>query len=186
MVIGESILNLSSDVNAPLVVYIAHTADYDEILDFRTRTYLLSHKEFSSLTKSGIVWNKHLSPWAADRIGKGIGPFDGMADIFLKELEREVKDEISSVKLNPSAIYIAGYSLAGLFALYSLYRTEVFGGAACCSGSLWYPGFTDFVKSNEFCKTPSRLYMSLGDKESCVKNKVFASVEDRTREVVEC
>lgn len=185
MVIGDSFLNMASDDNAPLVVYITHTANYEEMLDFRTKTYLISHTEFSSLTKSGIDWNKHLSPWPADRITKGIGPFDGKADIFLKELEKEVIDELSRCHLEPSAIYIAGYSLAGLFALYSLFKTELFDGAACCSGSLWYPGFTDFVKNNEFCKEPKKLYMSLGDKESSVKNPVFASVGDKTREVYE-
>lgn len=176
---------MASDHNAPLVVYIAHTADYADMLEFRTKTYLLGHKEFSSLTKSGIDWNKHLSPWPAERIAKGIGPFDGRADIFLKELEKEVIDELSSIHHKPCAIYIAGYSLAGLFALYSLYKTDLFDGAACCSGSLWYPGFADFVKRNEFRKPPKKLYLSLGDKESSVKNQVFASVEDKTNEVYE-
>ena len=185
MSIYDTFLNIASDDNAPLVVYISHTSNYDEMLDFRTKTYLLSHKEFSSLTKNGVDWNKHLSPWPANRLAKGIGPFDGKADIFLKELESEVVDELSSLKLKPSAIYIVGYSLAGLFALYSLYKTDLFDGAACCSGSIWYPGFVDFVKDNEFCKTPKRLYMSLGDNESSVKNQLFASVEDKTKEVFE-
>ena len=57
----------------------------------------------------------------------------------------------------------------------------LFDGAACCSGSLWYPGFTEYVKNNEFCKSPKRMYKSLGDKESSVKNQVFASVEDKTK-----
>lgn len=185
MSIYDTFLHIASDDNAPLVVYITHTDNYDEMMDYRTKAYLLSYKEFSSLTKSGVNWNKHLSPWPATKIVKGIGSFDGKADVFLKELETEVKDEISSSKLNPGAIYVAGYSLAGLFALYSLYKTDLFDGAACCSGSLWYPGFSEFVKNNEFCKPPKKLYMSLGDKESSVKNPVFASVEDKTKEVFE-
>ena len=51
--------------------------------------------------------------------------------------------------------------------------------------SLWYPSFVDFVKNNEFRKPPKRLYLSLGDKESSVNNQVFASVENKTREVYE-
>lgn len=62
MSIGDTFLNMASDHNAPLVVYIAHTANYADMMDFRTKAYLLSHKEFSSLTKSGVDWNKHLSP----------------------------------------------------------------------------------------------------------------------------
>lgn len=37
-------------------------------------------------------------------------------------------------------IGIAGYSLAGLFALYALYKTDVFTRVASMSGSLWFPG----------------------------------------------
>lgn len=184
MPISDSCFSFVSD-RAPLVVYITHTNEYEAMMDFRIDVYLKSHVEFHSLTKSDIDWNKHLSPWPADRIAKGIGPFYGKADVFLKELEEEVKYGISLHDLKPSAIYIAGYSLGGLFALYSLYKTDLFDGAACCSGSLWYPEFTDFVKKNEFCKPPKRLYMSLGDEEASVKNPVFASVEDKTREVYE-
>lgn len=185
MTIGDAFFNTASDSKAPLVVYITHTDNYDELLDFRTKTYLLSRTEFSSLTKSGIDWNRYLSPWPVDKIAKGVGPFPGNADVFLRKLVDEVSREMAMCRLAPSSVYIAGYSLAGLFALYSLYKTDLFDGAACCSGSLWYPGFVDFVRNNEFRKPPKRLYMSLGDKESCVKNQVFASVEDNTKEVYE-
>lgn len=43
----------------------------------------------------------------------------------------------------------------------------------CCSGSLWYPGFVEFVAESQFRKPPTRLYMSLGDKESGVKNQAM-------------
>ena len=39
-----------------------------------------------------------------------------------------------------SFIGIAGYSLAGLFALYALYKTDAFTRVASMSGSLWFPG----------------------------------------------
>ena len=153
-------------------------------MDLRVEIYLKTRVEFSMLTKSGIDWESCLSPWPTGQISKGVGPFAGKADEFLKALESEVREEVSKIRdLTPSAIYIAGYSLAGLFALYSLYKTDLFDGAACCSGSLWYPGFTDYVKTNDFIKIPQRLYMSLGNKESVVKNPVFASVEDKTKEV---
>lgn len=183
MSIGDSFFNYVSDREAPLVVYITHADKYEDMMDFRIEVYLKSHVEFHSLTKSDIDWNMNLSPWPADSIAKGIGPFYGKADVFLEALVEEVKYGISMHNIKPSAVYIAGYSLGGLFALYSLYKTDLFDGAACCSGSLWYPRFTDFVKKNELCKPPKRLYMSLGDAEASVKNPVFASVEDKTREV---
>ena len=185
MALVDSFIHIVSDGNAPLVVLIAHSDNDVEIESLRTDVYLQSKMEFSSIIKSNIDWNKSLSPWPCDRIAKGVGPFLGKADIFLGELQDEVSREIARCRLTPSAVYIAGYSLAGLFSLYSLYKTDLFDGAACCSGSLWYPGFVDFVKNNEFCKPAKRMYMSLGDKESSVKNQVFASVEDKTREVFE-
>ena len=185
MALVDTFTNIASDRTTPLVVLISHSDNDDELQYLRTDICLQSKTEFSSIIKNNIDWNKSLSPWPCDRIGKGVGPFLGKADAFLRELEDEVSREIARCRLTPSAVYIAGYSLAGLFALYSLYKTDLFGGAACCSGSLWFPGFVDFVKDNEFRKPPKRLYMSLGDKESCVKNQVFASVEEKTKEVYE-
>ena len=186
MALVDSFTHIVSDGNAPLVVLIAHSDNDVEIESLRTDVYLQSKMEFSSIIKNNIDWNKSLSPWPCDKITKGAGPFLGKADVFLRKLEDEVSREIAMYRITPSAVYIAGYSLAGLFALYSLYKTDLFDGAACCSGSLWYPGFVNFVKNNEFRKPPKRLYMSLGDKESRVKNPVFASVEDKTKEVFEC
>ena len=185
MALIDTFTNIASDSNAPLVVLIAHLDNDIEIEYLRTDVYLQSKTEFSSIINNNIDWNKSLSPWPCGKIAKRVGPFGGEADVFLRDLEDEVSREIARCRLTPSAVYIAGYSLAGLFALYSLYKTNLFDGAACCSGSLWYPGFTEYVKNNEYCKSPKRLYMSLGDKESCVKNQVFASVEDKTREVFE-
>ena len=185
MALVDTFTHIVSDSNAPLVVLIAHSDNDVEIEYLRTDVYLQSKTEFSSIIKNNIDWNKSLSPWQCDRITKGVGPFLGKADAFLWELEDEVSREIAMYRITPSAVYIAGYSLAGLFALYSLYKTDLFDGAACCSGSLWYPSFVDFVKNNEFRKPPKRLYLSLGDKESSVNNQVFASVENKTREVYE-
>lgn len=185
MALVDTFTHIVSDGNAPLVVFVAHSDNDVELEYLKTEVYLQSKTEFSSIIKSNIDWNKFLSPWPCDRIVKGVGSFLGKADVFLRDLEDEVSREIAMCRTAPSAVYIAGYSLAGLFALYSLYKTDLFDGAACCSGSLWFPGFVDFVKNNEFRKSPKRLYMSLGDKEASVKNSVFASVGDKTREVYE-
>ena len=75
--------------------------------------------------------------------------------------------------------------MAGLFALYSLYKTDMFAGAASCSGSLWFPGFKEFVSDNSFAGTPSKIYLSLGDREGLTKNQVMAAVENNTRTAAE-
>ncbi|MBQ3854124.1 MAG: hypothetical protein II778_05385, partial [Anaerovibrio sp.] len=84
----------------------------------------------------------------------------------------------------PKTLIIAGYSLAGLFALYSLYRTDMFQGAVSASGSLWFPNFAEYVMDNPFAQKPEKVYLSLGNKEKNVKNKLMMQVENRTRAIL--
>ncbi len=142
--------------------------------------------DFSLASVSGLDWNADLSPWPSPGIMKRDGPFGGGADAYLGQLEEVVIPEIlGRMPAEPPRIIIAGYSLAGLFALYSLYRTRLFSGAVCVSGSLWFPGFTEFAESNEMMCRPERIYMSLGDKESETANPVLASSEEKTRRMYE-
>lgn len=141
---------------------------------------------YSMLAVTCSEWNKDLSPWDADAVFKGEPDFKGGADEYLKRLTDEILPyAIKEHDMEPSVTYIAGYSMAGLFALYSLYKTDVFNGAASCSGSLWFPGFKDFVFENDLAASPLKIYMSLGDREAKTKNKVMASVEDNTKAIAE-
>ncbi|MDY6333814.1 MAG: esterase, partial [Lachnospiraceae bacterium] len=75
--------------------------------------------------------------------------------------------------------YIGGYSLAGLFALWAVYQTDAFAGAAAASPSVWFPGFTDWMKERRpECGT---VYLSLGDREERTRNPVMATVGDHIR-----
>ena len=131
-------------------------------------------------------WNSALSPWKAPAVFKGEGDFGCGADEYVAELVNEiVPAACAEYGLKPRAIYIAGYSMAGLFALYSLYKTDFFAGCASCSGSLWFPGFYEFASEHEFASSPSKIYLSLGDREAKTKNPVMATVEDKTRGIAE-
>ena len=146
----------------------------------------LGVNSYSMLAVTCSEWNKDLSPWDADAVFKGEPDFKGGADEYLKKLTEEIiPGMVKEHGLKPSATYIAGYSMAGLFALYSLYKTDTFNGAASCSGSLWFPGFKDYVFENELAAVPSKIYMSLGDREAKTKNKVMAAVEDNTKSIFE-
>ena len=76
--------------------------------------------------------------------------------------------------------WLMGYSLAGLFALWAAYESDVFSGIVCCSGSLWFPDWDHYVR-NHVIQSKCSVYLSLGGKEEKAKNKVMASVGDRTR-----
>ena len=131
-----------------------------------------------------MSWNRDLSPWEAPAVFKGDSPFGGKADDYLKELtETVIPSAVSNLGDEPSAVYIAGYSLAGLFAVYSLFWTSVFSGAASASGSMWFPGFIDFASSHDLATRPTKVYLSLGDREAKTRNPIMATVQDNTEKI---
>lgn len=127
-------------------------------------------------------WNDDLSPWPAPTVFKGKADFAGHADAYLKELTECIIPEITDMPAaKPSYHAIAGYSLAGLFAVYALYRTHLFARAACASGSFWFPGFLEFAASHDTLRKPDAVYLSLGDRECRTRNPVMAAVQERTQ-----
>ncbi len=116
-------------------------------------------------------WNNELSPWKAPAVF-GKESFGDGASKTLGELLDLCADKSKTY-------YIGGYSLAGLFALWAVYQTDVFSGVAAASPSLWFPGFDEYMKENEI-KTDT-VYLSLGDREEKARNPVMATVGDRIR-----
>ena len=166
---------------SPLVVMNSFGDEWKQVAEVLEQ---LEVRDYSMLAVTCSEWNKDLAPWKASAVFKGEADFEGGADEYLNMLTEEIlPDSIKEHSLKPSATYIAGYSMAGLFALYSLYRSDVFDGAASCSGSLWFPGFKEFVLDNDPAVSTSKIYMSLGDREANTKNKVMATVEDNTKAV---
>ena len=117
-------------------------------------------------------WNSDLSPWEAPAIFGKEG-FGSGASEMLGKLLGLCGDKSKTY-------YIGGYSLAGLFALWAAYQTDVFKGVAAASPSVWFPGFAEYMKKNEI-KT-GIVYLSLGDREEKTRNPVMATVGGRMRE----
>ena len=69
--------------------------------------------------------------------------------------------------------------------MYALYRTDVFSRAASVSGSLWFPGFREYVFSHTPVRRPDRIYFSLGDRESKTRNPVLRTVQENTEALCE-
>ena len=178
------LLRRASADDAPLIVLITNKGDEgDQVLYELDKT---DHAPYSLLAVTPSLWYSDLSPWRVHKMSMFQSDFSGGADIFLKKLtETIVPSACEGNGLKPSAIYIAGYSLAGLFALYSLYKTDFFAGCASCSGSLWFPGFFDFVHENKFAVSSPKIYLSLGDREAQTKNPLMSTVEDNTRGIAE-
>ena len=140
-------------------------------------------------------WNRDLSPWEAPPVF-GKEPFGSGAENTLQKIlkivrqeqqtgeqqlgEQQTGEQQMGVNSCPKTFIIGGYSLAGLFALWAVYQTDVFAGVAAGSPSMWFPGFVDYMKEHEIGSRA--VYLSLGDKEEKARNPVMATVGDCIRE----
>ena len=141
---------------------------------------------FTLVAIGGLDWNRELSPWACDGAVRDSEPFGGQASEFLDELLNQIVPQVeSSLPCPPSWRGIAGYSLAGLFSLWSLWQTDAFDRAASASGSLWFPGFIDYAHEHAMAVTPDSAYLSLGKKETKTPNRMMRHVLDDTRAMEE-
>ena len=73
----------------------------------------------------------------------------GGAPAFLHWVEGELLPVLGArFALDPAQNSVLGYSLGGLFALWAVCQREAFSQCACLSGSLWYPGWVNFLKEH--------------------------------------
>ena len=135
---------------------------------------LCKDASFTLLAFPVSSWNDDFSPWPAPPVF-GKDGFAGHASETLLWLTEHCLPELPDVpKL------IGGYSLAGLFSLWALYTCRAFQGACSCSGSLWYPGWSDFAR-NHPAPQDAIVYLSLGDREEKTRNRAMAAVGSATR-----
>jgi hypothetical protein len=156
------------------IVLVQPVGDHDihiiekEATDIKQKT----GKDFVLAAFKVSDWNKELSPWKAPAVF-GNDDFGDGAKTTLEEILKYCTD-------SSKAYYIGGYSLAGLFALWAVYQTDLFKGVAAVSPSMWFPGFDDLMRSSEIkCEN---VYLSLGDKEEKARNPVMATVGDKIRD----
>lgn len=139
---------------------------------------------FTLVSVSNLDWNHDMSPWEIPPVFKNAEPCTGGADDYLKLLIERIVPEVEK-EIKGSVLWrgIAGYSLAGLFALYSLYQTDIFSRAASMSGSLWYPGISEYISSHTMKRIPDCLYFSLGSKEARTRNPYMKTVQENTEKI---
>ena len=166
-------------------IVLIQLADERELASMEREVNLikeLSGRDFGLIAVIVDDWNKDLSPWPAPPV-YGNEDFGSGADETLSWVLNNVIFRANSEENDKRRYILGGYSLAGLFALYSAYKTNVFDCIAAVSPSVWFPGFTAYAKENEI--NADYIYLSLGNKEEKAKNKVLASVGDCIRELAE-
>ena len=119
----------------------------------------------------------------------GQAPYKGQATAHLKwmteECMSEVEDRLKAMGILQQIPMIAGYSLAGLFALWAGWTSGNFARVASVSGSLWYPGFTDFIRDNAPIGHIGKVCISLGDRESHTRHPLMSQVDTCTAAIVD-
>ena len=141
--------------------------------------------ECSFLSISISDWQREMSPWPAAALSKDGESFSGGADVYLENLLSVILPWATErIHGKASFIGIAGYSLAGLFALYALYKTDAFTRVASMSGSLWFPGIKEFCKENAMKILPEKLYLSIGDKESKTRHPILKTMQENTEDLI--
>lgn len=139
---------------------------------------------FTLVAISELDWNHDMVPWDSPPAFKNADPCTGGADEYLHLLTEEIIPTAEKkITGAPRWRGIAGYSLAGLLALYSIYQTDLFSRVGSMSGSLWFPGMKEYIFSHEPKRRPDHMYFSLGDKESKTRNTVLQSVRQNTEEI---
>ncbi len=159
---------------APVFLWAGGDPSEEEINDLYKKT---GRDDFSVFSFGTNDWDGAYSPWPAV-IGENRA-FSGQASTTLLWLKEQAGPYLEKQETGP--LYMMGYSLAGLFALFSLYEWEQSAGAVCCSSSLWYPEWMDYARTHS--PFPGKqIYLSLGGREAASGEAIMRGIEQNTRE----
>lgn len=176
-------LYLSAEADKPLIVINNFRGNAESVVKEAAK---LGAPEYNLLCVSDLNWDDDMTPWYCPPLSKMDSPCFGRADAYLDELLNDIlpiaKEKVSGT---PAFLGLCGYSLAGLFAVYAMYKCDVFDRVGSMSGSLWFPDFKDYVLTHELMRAPDKLYISLGDKEAKSRNELLKTVQDHTETIVE-
>lgn len=166
-------------LSVPVVYLMLYSGQGREVRD---ACRSLGCPPFTLAAVGDIDWDDEMTPWPHAPVFKGDDGYKGKASDFLERLITAVVPYAESVAVAvPAYSALAGYSLGGLFAAWSMFQKTPFTRFLSASGSLWYPGFLDYAAETGFIKPPDFVCLSLGDRESAAKNRILASVGECTQ-----
>lgn len=165
---------ISDDNPDVLLVQPVDSHDLEE-MEAETK-YLREHSEIPFRLVAVCVdkWFDELAPWPAPPVF-GKTPFGNGAGKTLDNIMKIIEEQKKSCPSLTNKV-LGGYSLAGLFALWSGTQQH-FDGIVAASPSVWYKDWIEF--SERHPALSPNVYLSLGDKEYHSKTPVMASVNER-------
>ncbi len=142
-------------------------------------------RNFSLVAFKIEAWNSELTPWEMPLLrGKGnfgdgaAGTLEFIKNDLIPSLSEYINTENKEIKY-----ILGGYSLAGLFSLWSGYQTDIFEGIAAVSPSVWYKGWIEYVEAGK--PLSEKIYLSLGDTEEKTKHQILSKIGDNIRKQYE-
>lgn len=135
---------------------------------------------------TGMDWENVFSLWPAPGVPKGSPDFKGGSPVFLTLLQQTVLPQIEqSLDLDVNLERtLVGVSMSGLFALWQWIICDTFTNIASLSGSFWYDGFIEWMKSHPIPSKKGKGYFLLGRQESKSGIKAFNSVGENTALII--
>lgn len=141
---------------------------------------------FNLVTISGLRWNQELSPWPVPTVVSKDDKFTGEASQWLPVLTDEIVPQVERMLESPPAWRgLAGYSMAGLFAMWTAFQCNLFTRILSASGSMWYPGWLEYATEHNLNMSMAGVYLSVGAQESTSRNAMLKTVGERTQAVAE-
>ncbi len=169
-------LYIDSEEPLPLVINVSFFDQTEMVIDAANKEKC---PPFNLLSISNLRWDEELSPWQSEPIVEPNDHFTGEAPDFLAELLSIILPwGLENLPAKPTDLIIAGYSMGGLFAVWSLYQTDRFNKAVSASGSLWFPNFLDYALAHKLKGKPEAVYFSLGRKEVKMRNPYLKMTGD--------
>ena len=126
-------------------------------------------------------WNSELTPWEMPLL-RGKGNFGDGATRTLEFIKNDLilaVSEYINIENKEIKYILGGYSLAGLFSLWSGYQTDIFEGIAAVSPSVWYKGWIEYVEAEK--PLSEKIYLSLGDTEEKTKHQILSKIGNNIR-----
>lgn len=165
--------------SAPQVIVVQMSAEHEregmaeELILIREKTnipFVLCRVEVTD-------WDAQLSPWQALPVF-GNENFAGEAAETLQQLLMDILPVLQQ-RYGALPVCLAGYSLAGLFALWAATQAAHFQAVAAASPSVWFPDWMNYAE-----RYPLRVravYLSLGDKEDRSRSPLLREVSNNIR-----
>ena len=122
-------------------------------------------------------WEVELTPWHDPAVSKrqAVGEHAGETLRYITgELIPSLHQEYGELP-----IVLGGYSLGGLFSLWSGSESDRFAAIAAMSPSVWITGWLDYARQHPV--KAHYVYLSLGDREEHTRNKAIAQVGNNIR-----